>query len=721
MQTDSRHIIHKLTLEVNTSTVQVGYEIKDNARSFIDKHIVSAIEQYIAGLNSSMSGGEVIQLDKLELTVNNVGRNGWEVSDLGQSIQLAFDKAVSVTQSEIAATSIGRKRKSIAEGNSIFEVATNSSTDAPKIENLTVFTKNEHSVLAWISFLNDGTTSWLTNEMLQSGNADQESLLLQSIFKEIETINKKRQLLFGKAQARRRLIQQFSNDFLLSLVTVISNGSFERNYSFVLSNQQLRIVPFILELLSDSSTQTKIRFWEAVFGMLGLDAGRSFSSEVAFVLELEAMFPKAITLLKSDKSKQKTGGKTKALGKKADQLEASSVSKDKVTVTELDYADSSIIGIRLLEWIHVLQGKPISSKNYSAIQTSVLESKGFSDRFVIPNDTKDATSSAISKQEDLADTSAIGDSSTEKQIEFETDSVSPKEKSTDLLHKDDRKSENLSEKQFTKGKEESSSVEKEHSDSTLLEHDRIAKTSGNDDLTPDNPTSQASKKLQPSDVVRNDDSVDQSKQATETVLDQAEKTIGDQKSSSLPDMGKTDKLKEENRALDQQLFKDQEGHILVENAGLVLLHPFLKHFFNGIGLLDENNNITDKVLATHVLHYIATGNENDFEQTMLLEKYLVGLDPFESIPREITISEAIKTETEKLFAAIRENWTPMKSSSIVAVRETFIQRQGKLINESPNPRLVVERKTVDILLNQLNWTISIIRLPWLDEIIFVEW
>ncbi|MBI3234348.1 MAG: hypothetical protein HYZ42_09955 [Bacteroidetes bacterium] len=701
-------------MEVNTSTVQLGYEIKDNARSFIDKHIVPAIEQYIAGLSSSLSGGEVIQLDKLELTVNNVGRNGWDVSDLGQSIQLAFDKAVSVTQSEIAATSIGRKRKSIAEGNTIFEVASNSSTDAPKIENLTVFTKNEHSVLAWISFLNDGTTSWLTNEMLQSGNADQESLLLQSIFKEIETINKKRQLLFGKAQARRRLIQQFSNDFLLSLVTVISNGSLERNYSSVLSNQQLRIVPFILELLSDSSTQTKIRFWESVFGMLGLDAGRSFSSEVAFVLELEAMFPKAITLLKSDKSKQKTGGKTKVGGKKVDQLEAGSVSKDKVT--ELDYADSSIIGIRLLEWIHVLQAKPISLKNYSAIQTSVLESKGFSDRLVIPNDTKDGMVSAISKQENFANAPVIGDLSTGKQIDFETDSVSPKEKLTDLLQNDDRNSE----KQFTESKDELS-LQKKQPESTSLEHDHIAKTKETDDLTPGNPTSQATNQLQPSDVVRNDDSVDQSKQATETVLDQAEKTIGDQKPSSLPDMGKTGKLKKENRASDKQLFKDQEGHILVDNAGLVLLHPFLKHFFNGIGLLDENNNITDKVLATHVLHYIATGNEHDFEQTMLLEKYLVGLDPFESIPREIAISEAIKTETEKLFAAIRENWTPMKSSSIVAIRETFIQRQGKLINESPNPRLVVERKTVDILLNQLNWTISIIRLPWLDEIIFVEW
>jgi hypothetical protein len=696
-------------LEVNTTSTQQGYEIKDNVRSFIDKHVVPAIEQYIAGLSSSLAGGEVIQLDKLELTVNNNGRNGWDVSGLGQSIRLEFDKAISVTQSELATSSTGRNRTSIAAGKTIFDTASASSIDAPKIENLSVFSKNEHSVLAWISFLNDGTTSWLTTQMLQSGNTDQEALLLQSIFKEIETIKKKKQLLFGKAQARRRLIQQFSTDFLLSLVTAISNGSLERNYSSVLSNQQVPIGSFILELLSDSSSQTKVRFWEAVFGMLGLDASRSFSSDVAFVQELETLFPKAITSLKSGKTKQKAAGKTKT-GRQAHQLEAGSVSKTEVTASGLDYDDNSIIGIRLLEWIHVLQAKPISLKNYSVIQSSVLENKGVAASVVLPTDTKDLSASVLSKQEKLAETSA-----TEKQTNAETDSLLSKEKLTDPLQKDDGNSDDLSEKQFSKSKKESTSVEKQQSESTLLEQDRSAKTRETDDVTPDNPTDQTANELQPSEVA------DQSKQAQEAILEKAKKTNDLQKPNSLPDTGKTDKSKKENPESDQQLFKDQEGHILVDNSGLVLLHPFLKHFFNGIGLLDEKKNITDKVLAAHVLHYVATGNEHDFEQTMLLEKYLVGLDPFESIPREITISEAIKLEVENLLKAVRENWKPMKSSSVAAIRETFIQRQGKLINESPNPRLVVERKTVDILLNQLNWTISIIRLPWLDKIIFVEW
>ena len=225
--------------------------------------------------------------------------------------------------------------------------------------------------------------------------------------------------------------------------------------------------------------------------------------------------------------------------------------------------------------------------------------------------------------------------------------------------------------------------------------------------------------LQDTDFQPSEDSVIQSKPTADSETELNEKTVSSDDSVTLPDANKpvnSDKAKDFQP--NKKSFKDEQAHLLVENAGLVILHPFLKHFFNGIGLLNEENKLTDKVLAAHVLHYVATGREHDFEQLMSFEKYLVGIDPYESIPRDVTISDVIKLETENLLKAVRENWKPLQSSSSAALRETFIHRNGKLINESPNPRLVIERKTVDVLLNQLNWTISIIRLPWMDEIIF---
>jgi hypothetical protein len=35
--------------------------------------------------------------------------------------------------------------------------------------------------------------------------------------------------------------------------------------------------------------------------------------------------------------------------------------------------------------------------------------------------------------------------------------------------------------------------------------------------------------------------------------------------------------------------------------------------------------------------------------------------------------------------------------------------------------LQVEAKTVDILLNQLPWGISMIKLPWMQRMLWIEW
>lgn len=160
--------------------------------------------------------------------------------------------------------------------------------------------------------------------------------------------------------------------------------------------------------------------------------------------------------------------------------------------------------------------------------------------------------------------------------------------------------------------------------------------------------------------------------------------------------------------------------IYVDNAGLVLVHPFLKHLFLNTGQLDGDRFI-DPVLAVHMLHYLATGNEEAYEHEMLFEKYIIGIPQEESIPRMVPLGEALREEIGNLLDAVKENWPEMKQSSHEAIRETFLQRSGKLIPEEPQPRLVVERKTVDILMNQLGWTISILRFPWKEEILYVEW
>lgn len=166
---------------------------------------------------------------------------------------------------------------------------------------------------------------------------------------------------------------------------------------------------------------------------------------------------------------------------------------------------------------------------------------------------------------------------------------------------------------------------------------------------------------------------------------------------------------------------DTEKEIFVENAGLILLHPFLKPFFLDCGVITPDNMFIDGELATHLLHYAATGRETDTENTMLLEKFLCTIAVHHPITREIPLSEAHKKKSEELLSSLTTQWGALKNTSAETVRNEFIQRPGKLILEKDNPRIIVERRTQDILLDKLPWNISIIKIPWIKKLIFVEW
>jgi len=165
----------------------------------------------------------------------------------------------------------------------------------------------------------------------------------------------------------------------------------------------------------------------------------------------------------------------------------------------------------------------------------------------------------------------------------------------------------------------------------------------------------------------------------------------------------------------------QKGVHYVENAGLILLHPFLKSFFKNCGLLNESNTINDKTLAVHLLHFLATGKEGQFEHLQLFEKFLCGVPINHSISREVKISKELKAKSTELLTAVLSHLPQLKSSSIDLLRNEFLQRPGKLILKENKVKLIIEQKTVDILLKNIAWNISLIKLPWLKNMFTVDW
>lgn len=175
--------------------------------------------------------------------------------------------------------------------------------------------------------------------------------------------------------------------------------------------------------------------------------------------------------------------------------------------------------------------------------------------------------------------------------------------------------------------------------------------------------------------------------------------------------------------IEDEFFNGLTKEIHVLNAGLVLLHPFIKSFFENIEVLSRDGTIQadNRFLAIQALHYLATGNEDFFEGSLILEKYFCDIPLKIPVPERSLITKKVREESTFLLQETIKNWPALKNTSPDGLRQLFIYRDGKLIQKEKRYKLIVERKAQDVLLEKLPWNISVVKLPWKKELLFVEW
>lgn len=163
------------------------------------------------------------------------------------------------------------------------------------------------------------------------------------------------------------------------------------------------------------------------------------------------------------------------------------------------------------------------------------------------------------------------------------------------------------------------------------------------------------------------------------------------------------------------------AEIYVGNAGMVLLHPFLPAFFEELNLV-KDGQIVNGQRAVHLLQYLATGQVNTSEFELPLNKVLCGLPLAEPLSRMIHLTQKEKKEAKKLLQAVIRHWGVLKNTSTEALQGTYLCREGKLSRRgSEDWQLQVEQKAFDVLLADLPWTISMIKLPWMQGMLWIEW
>jgi hypothetical protein len=181
-----------------------------------------------------------------------------------------------------------------------------------------------------------------------------------------------------------------------------------------------------------------------------------------------------------------------------------------------------------------------------------------------------------------------------------------------------------------------------------------------------------------------------------------------------------DAMTENNYDAREESTTNADGQIMGQ-AGILLIHPFLKAFCKRWELLTESDELKSPEEMVHILHFMATGRENDAEFELSMEKFLCGLDADTVLEKESTITDEMKENVEELLQSAITHWTALKGTSVAALRGEFLMRPGKVEVGENHISVTMERKVVDILIDKLPWTLNYIKLPWRKELIRVTW
>lgn len=167
-----------------------------------------------------------------------------------------------------------------------------------------------------------------------------------------------------------------------------------------------------------------------------------------------------------------------------------------------------------------------------------------------------------------------------------------------------------------------------------------------------------------------------------------------------------------------------DGQSVVDNAGLVLLDPFLPHFFRRLDLLTEDHkgwrSPAARDRAVHLLQWLVDGRCDRTDEALVLNKMLCGQALDRPAFAAIEPSEEELAVCRSLLEAVLAAWPALKGSSVAALQETFLQRGGRIVRIETGWRVDLERKVVDVLIDTLPWSFSMILHPWMREPVSVR-
>jgi hypothetical protein len=164
----------------------------------------------------------------------------------------------------------------------------------------------------------------------------------------------------------------------------------------------------------------------------------------------------------------------------------------------------------------------------------------------------------------------------------------------------------------------------------------------------------------------------------------------------------------------------------IDNAGLVLLHPFLAPLFTVLEYWDGAGfrSVAHHQRAVLLSQYMVCPGEDFPEHQLLLNKILCGYGAEETLEPLLDSTDRERGETDELLQSVIRHWTMNGRAVFTTVenlRASFLRRPGKLTRRNDDWLLQVEGAGYDIVMKSLPWGIGIVKHPWMPDRLRVEW
>ena len=168
---------------------------------------------------------------------------------------------------------------------------------------------------------------------------------------------------------------------------------------------------------------------------------------------------------------------------------------------------------------------------------------------------------------------------------------------------------------------------------------------------------------------------------------------------------------------------DNSESLFVENAGLVLLWPFLSRLFDKLNLMEKREFVDNESQQKAILlsEFLVTGKTEFQESSLSLNKIICGAPLEMFVDIDLSLEKFELDICESLLKSVIKNWEKIENSSISTLRESFLIREGTLSKFGRDFNLNIQKKPYDVLLNTLPWNIRMIQTSLMKNRILVNW